>query len=89
MLVLKRKQGQAIDVGDNIRIILQKVKGNQVKIGIVAPRDVRVKRSEIVECISRVNRLAAQTCPDLDESGCRVMDITCCAVEDEGEQGDD
>lgn len=62
MLVLKRKQGQGIDVGENVRIILQEVRGGQVKLAIVAPRDVRVKRSEIANTISRENLRAAESC---------------------------
>ena len=87
MLVLKRRQGQAIDVGDNVRIISQKVKGNQVKVAIVAPRNIRVRRSEIAECISRENRLAAEMCPHLERGICRVMDLSGCA-QDRGEQDD-
>jgi carbon storage regulator len=62
MLVLKRKQGQGIDVGENVKIILQEVRGSQVKIAIVAPHDVRVKRSEITDAISQENIRAAESC---------------------------
>jgi carbon storage regulator len=62
MLVLKRKQGQGIDVGENVKIILQEVRGSQVKIAIVAPDDVRVKRSEITDAISQENIRAAESC---------------------------
>jgi carbon storage regulator len=62
MLVLKRKQGQGIDVGGNVRIILQEVRGSQVKLAIVAPSDVRVTRSEITNSISRENIRAAESC---------------------------
>jgi carbon storage regulator len=59
MLILKRKQGQAIDVGDDVRIILQDIRGGQVKIGILAPKDIRIKRSEISEGIEQENIRAA------------------------------
>lgn len=62
MLVLKRKPGQGIDVGDDVKIILQEIRGSQVKIAIVAPDDVRVKRSEITDTISRENIKAAESC---------------------------
>lgn len=62
MLVLKRKQGQGIDVGENVRIILQEVRGGQVKLAIVAPSEVRVKRSEMTDSISRENIRAAESC---------------------------
>ncbi len=45
MLVLSRKIDEAIQIGDNVSIRILKVKGNQVRIGIDAPREVRVVRS--------------------------------------------
>jgi carbon storage regulator len=62
MLVLKRRPGQGIDVGNDVKIILQEIRGGQVKIAIVAPDDVRVKRSEITDTISRENIRAAESC---------------------------
>jgi carbon storage regulator len=59
MLVLKRKQGQAIDVGGNVRIILKEVRGGHVKVAIVAPKEVRVTRSEVRQSIEVENRKAA------------------------------
>ena len=47
MLILKRRQGQAIDVGEDVRIILQEIRGTHAKIAIVAPKQVRVIRSEM------------------------------------------
>jgi carbon storage regulator len=61
MLVLKRKEGQAIDVGENVRIKLEEVSGGQVKLAIVAPRNVRILRTEAAEAIERENRLAASS----------------------------
>jgi carbon storage regulator len=60
MLVLKRKEGQAIDVGENVRIILKEVRGGHVKVAIVAPRNVRVTRSEIRQSIEQENKRAAE-----------------------------
>ena len=59
MLVLKRKEGQAIDVGGNVRIILKEVRGGHVKVAIVAPKEVRVTRSEMRQSIEEENRKAA------------------------------
>ncbi len=47
MLVLTRKLSQQIKIGDNITLTVLRVKGNTVRLGIDAPRDVRVVRSEL------------------------------------------
>ena len=47
MLVLTRKEGEAIAIGDDITITVVSVKGGQVKLGINAPRDVAVHREEV------------------------------------------
>lgn len=47
MLVLSRKIGETIVVGDNIRITVVEIRGGKVRIGIVAPADVIVDRQEI------------------------------------------
>jgi carbon storage regulator CsrA len=47
MLVLTRKLQEQIQIGDNITVSILRVKGNSVRIGIQAPRDVRVVRQEL------------------------------------------
>ena len=47
MLILNRKQGQAIKINGEILIVVNAIKGNQVRIGIEAPQSVRIIRSEI------------------------------------------
>jgi carbon storage regulator CsrA len=47
MLVLTRKLDESIRIGDDIKITVLRVKGNTVRIGIEAPRDVRVVRNEL------------------------------------------
>ncbi|HAN96271.1 MAG TPA: hypothetical protein DCQ98_01980 [Planctomycetaceae bacterium] len=47
MLVLTRKLGETIQVGDDVRLTVLKIKGNTVRIGIEAPSHVRVKRGEL------------------------------------------
>ncbi|NOZ24533.1 MAG: carbon storage regulator CsrA [Nitrospirae bacterium] len=59
MLVLTRKSGESIRIGDDIIIRIVEVKGNQVRLGIEAPRQFRVYREELYEKISRENRLSA------------------------------
>ena len=49
MLVLTRKESQRILVGDNITITIVRVDGNRVRIGIEAPPEVAIHRSEIAE----------------------------------------
>lgn len=61
MLVLSRKINQSIMIGDNVRIVVVAVDRDQVKLGIEAPRDVPVHRSEIYEEIQRTNQSAAAT----------------------------
>jgi len=52
MLILTRKKGEAIAIGDNIQIQVLNVKGGQVRIGIDAPREVTVNREERLEAVS-------------------------------------
>lgn len=59
MLVLSRKINQSIMVGDNVRVVVVAVDRDQVKLGIEAPREIAVHRSEIYEEIQRANRSAA------------------------------
>ena len=51
MLILTRKVGETIVINDNIRVTVLQVKGNQIRIGVEAPADVAVHRSEIHERI--------------------------------------
>ena len=48
MLVLSRKVGETIVVGDNITIAVNRVSGNRISLGIEAPADVRIVRGELV-----------------------------------------
>ena len=59
MLILTRKSGEKITVGDEVVVTVLEVKGVQVKLGIAAPRGVTIHRSEVYERIQEENRLAA------------------------------
>jgi len=52
MLILTRKKGESIAIGDDIQIQVLNVKGGQVRIGIDAPREVKVNREERLESVS-------------------------------------
>lgn len=68
MLVLSRKLNERIMVGDDIVISVVEVRGDQVKLGIEAPRTVKVYRQEVFDAIQDENRRAAEipaTLPDL------------------------
>lgn len=54
MLVLSRNKGEKIRINDNITIVIVDVRGDRVRIGIEAPRDVRVNRQEVYEAIQSV-----------------------------------
>jgi carbon storage regulator len=49
MLILTRKTGETITIGDNIQIQVLSVKGGQVRIGVDAPREILVNREEVFE----------------------------------------
>lgn len=55
MLVLTRRKNQSIVIGDDIVVTVLEVKGDQIRLGITAPRDVQVYRSELLEAIEAAN----------------------------------
>ena len=59
MLVLSRQRDESIMIGDNVQITVVDIRGDKVRLGIVAPADVIVHRKEIFDAIQRENRKAA------------------------------
>ncbi len=53
MLILTRRVGETVMIGEDVTVTVLGVKGNQVRIGVSAPRDVAVHREEIFERIKR------------------------------------
>ena len=58
MLALSRKKGEALVIGNNIEITILEVKGDQIKIGIKAPKEVPIYRKEVYEQIQQSNKEA-------------------------------
>ena len=64
MLVLSRQRDESIIIGDNVVITIVDVRGDKVKLGIEAPREISVHRREVYEAIQRENRQAALLKPE-------------------------
>ena len=60
MLILSRRPGESVTLGDDIVVTVVSVNGNQVRLGINAPREVRVLRDEIYKAIREENQAAAK-----------------------------
>ena len=61
MLVLTRRKNQSIVIGDQIVVTVLEVKGDQIRLGITAPRDVQVYREELLADLTEANRSAVLT----------------------------
>ena len=61
MLVLTRKIGEKIQIGDDIGLQILDIQGSTVRIGVIAPRHIAVHREEIYEKIIEENKRAAET----------------------------
>ena len=58
-LVLSRKAGQSIEIGDNVTVSIQQIRGDKVRVLIQAPEDITVHRTEIAEAIASENGVGA------------------------------
>ena len=66
MLVLARRINESIMIGDDISVTIIEIRGDQVKIGVEAPKTVKVFRQEVFEAIQSENRAAAKTPVNLE-----------------------
>jgi carbon storage regulator len=64
MLVISRRKGQRVSIGDDIELVVTEVHRSSVKLGIRAPRGLTVLRGEVHDSIEEANRAAASTSVD-------------------------
>jgi carbon storage regulator len=67
VLILTRKKGQSIVIGEDIEIFISEVDGEQVKIGIRAPAEIKIYRQEVLDAIRENNQQSLTTPKDLGE----------------------
>jgi carbon storage regulator len=60
MLVLSRKPGEEIVIGDHIRLTVVAIRGNQVRLGITAPADLSIQREELCQTAEEAGTLAVR-----------------------------
>jgi carbon storage regulator len=68
MLVLSRQRDETIMIGDDIEVTVVDIRGDKVRLGINAPKEISVHRKEVYDAIRRENKAAAQVKPE-DLSG--------------------
>jgi carbon storage regulator len=77
MLILSRREGESLTIGDDVVVTVVAINGNQIRLGIAAPREVRVLREEIYRAMQEENRAAAsasQARERLEEAFRQVQD---------------
>ena len=73
MLILTRKPGESLYIGDDVKVSIVEIKGHQIRIGIEAPKECRVYREEIYLAILEENKSAAAACNPMDENDGEVF----------------
>lgn len=74
MLILTRKKGQAIVVGDDMEIVITAIEGDQVKIGINALPNIKIYRKELIEAVQASNKEAIAS-PNVINQFKQITDI--------------
>jgi carbon storage regulator len=69
MLVVSRAVGEAIVIGDDIRVMITHIGSGKVRLGIEAPRDVPVHREEVYEAIQADRQQSAEAACEFDDGG--------------------
>src|SRR5437763_12084888 len=64
MLVLSRQRDETVMIGDDVEVTVVDIRGDKVRLGIVAPTEISVHRKEVYDAIRRENRAAAQISPE-------------------------
>ena len=65
MLILTRRPGESVKIGDDITITVLGVRGNQLRLGFTAPQNVAVHREEVYERIRAASRAVQATSPEI------------------------
>jgi carbon storage regulator len=63
MLVLSRKEGQSVMIGENIKVTILQIEGRNIRLGFEAPKDIEIHREEIFNKIQKIERKV----PESDE----------------------
>ena len=74
MLILSRKVNEKIMIGDDISISIIEIQGDHIRLGINAPKTVKVFRQEVFDAIKLQNKAAAESTPHLPEVN---FSVTC------------
>lgn len=75
MLVLTRRAGESLLIGDGIELTVVEIQGDKIKIGINAPKSVSIVRKELVSEAENFNREAARARIDLDALGVAIKKL--------------
>ncbi len=87
MLVLTRKLGEMIRIGDQIKVTVLEVRSGQVKLGIDAPTEIKVHREEVYARIQAENRRAGRSVPEALKQPARELRDRTLAPESNDENG--
>jgi cytosine deaminase len=87
MLVLTRQRDQTVMIGDDIQVTVVDVRGDKVRLGIAAPRDIRVDRKEVYELIKKETEAAAHAAHPNGAAASQAVDPFMQAAIDEAKKG--